>query len=169
MTEAAPGSGLPKGEWMMGFLRVALVWLVMAGGAAASCPGVQGDRTAESALLAAINAERTARGLSAWGLSGALTQAAEFQACDMARNNYFGHQRSGGPDLRARVKSAGYPLRAAGENLAWTQRLDPVQVIRFWRESPAHRDALLDPRYREVGLATAQGNGRIYWAMVAAR
>jgi uncharacterized protein YkwD len=153
---------------MMAFLRVALVWMLMASGALA-CAGVQGGRAAEAALLAAINAERSAQGLPAWALSGALTQAAEMQACDMARHNYFGHQRAGGPDLAARVESTGYPMRAAGENLAWTQRVDPAQVIGFWRDSAGHRATMLNPRYREVGLAIAQGNGRIYWAMVAGR
>lgn len=145
-----------------------VLWAVLAGGAAA-CSVPQGGAGAAAALLGWINAERAAHGLHAYRMSGALAQAARVQACDMARHGYFGHSRPGAPGLGARIKAAGYALRAGAENLAHTTGLDTAVVGRMWQRSAPHWAAIIDPGHKDIGLAVVTGGGRHYWVMVVAR
>ena len=147
---------------------IGLLWLAMASGAFACTVPAEAGR-AEQELFAWINSERQARGLTLLRPSGQLAQAAKAQSCDMARHGYFAHSRPGGPSLKTRINATGYTLRAGNENIAYTRRLDAMSVAKMWKNSPPHWGAIIDPGFRDVGLAIATENGKIYWTMVAAR
>jgi len=142
------------------------VWALTVSGASA-CEAPQGAAQAGAAVVAWANAERGARGLAPYRLSGAM--AARTQACDMAVHGYFAHSRPGAPDLGPRIKATGYRFRAANENLAHTRRVGPTSAGRIWRGAPLHWAAVVDRGYRDVGVAIATGGGRVYWVMVVAR
>ena len=49
---------------------------------------------------------------------------------------------------------------AIGENLAWgTGALaTPASIMQAWMNSPGHRENILDPEYREIGIGVVAGN-----------
>ena len=136
---------------------------------AASCGAVDAQPTAESmgavsgATLCLLNLERTSRGLVALAPNAKLNQAADAQAADMVARKYFAHESPEGTSPADRIRSTGYiPADASwtvGENLAWgTGALaTPAAIVRAWMNSPGHRDNLLKPDYREIGLAIRLG------------
>jgi uncharacterized protein YkwD len=149
-------------------ILLALMLVAAAPAANAACQPPSNGGALERAVIERINEVRRARGLAALRPSGALAEAAQGHACDMARRGYFAHERpGGGPDLRARVKSEGFRMRLAVENIARTRAADPDRTMAIWRDSQAHWANLLHPRVREVGVGLAQGGDRVYWVMNA--
>lgn len=145
-----------------------VTWVFMAAWAAA-CVAPPGAAAAMADLAARINDERAAQGLPGYRAAAGLDRAAQAQACDMARHGYFAHERPGGPRLGARIKAAGYRFQAAKENLAYSSQVSAHRVMTIWLESPPHRAAILDSGLRDMGLALAEADGRVYWVMVVAR
>jgi uncharacterized protein YkwD len=86
-----------------------------------------------------------------------LTQAAMGHATDMSYQNYFSHQSLDGRTLRERVMSAGYTYTgyssfAIGENIAKGQQTIQ-EVSTGWFESPGHCKNLMNPSFKEIGIA----------------
>ena len=58
-----------------------------------------------------------------------------------------------------------YPQRttsswSVGENLLWTSGdLDSVRALGIWMTSAEHRATILDPRWRDVGIAAVEAAG----------
>ena len=110
------------------------------------------------ALLCLHNRERRAHGLGALRRSGTLTRAARRHAGDMARRHYFDHLSRRGRSPFDRASRAGYGGRrvTVGENLYY--RLVPLptpsQVMAAWMASPGHRQQILNPGFRELGIGT---------------
>jgi uncharacterized protein YkwD len=152
-------------------LAVATVALlaVAAPAAANACPHEADPATALSladqhaAILCALNTERGARGLLAVSENGLLSHAAQGHADDMVARGFFAHVTPGGSTLLARIRATGYVADrrdwSLGETIAWAQ--DPLDtagtLVRAWLASPEHRDVLLDPEFREVGIGLALG------------
>ena len=131
------------------------------GGADASLAGL--DRAAaRSALLCTVNAERTARGLSAYGETATLSQAAQGFGDAMVAQAFFDHVSPGGSTLVSRVRATGWiPATGSysvGEAIAWagTPLDTAAQVVDGWMNSPPHRAILLSDTFREAGLGVAQ-------------
>ena len=120
-----------------------------------------GVQALEAGLLAQVNALRAESGLRPLRWSPALSRAAQAHCIDMAQAGYFGHLSSDGTPFTQRIARLYRPRRpqvwAVGENLLWSTRgLGPQSALRRWLESPEHRANLLDPRWREVGIAAAR-------------
>lgn len=106
-------------------------------------------------LLAMINQFRAQHGQGALALDPALMAAADGYARDMADRDYFrgDHTTPEGATARQRILNEGYPATAlTGENILYGQ---PTAAAAFatWRDSPPHRDNMLSPHYRAVGIA----------------
>ena len=76
----------------------------------------------------------------------------------MVADGFFAHDSPNGLRFARRIGeyygSAGYRSWAVGENLLWsTGRLDAAAAVARWMSSPEHRDNLLAPAWREVGVA----------------
>jgi hypothetical protein len=119
------------------------------------------DRRA--ALLCAIDAERTARGLPVVQESAQLTRAAQGHSDDMVTRRFFEHVTPGGSTLGDRVQATGYIQGRRdwelGEAIAWAQQpLDtPATLMAAWLASPGHRAIILDRRFRDVGIGVTPG------------
>jgi uncharacterized protein YkwD len=137
--------------------------------AAAACPDTDlqpGPSTIERearATLCLINAQRTSRGLPALAADPRLTRAARAHAIDMVRRSFFSHVAPGGATMTQRVARTGY-LRGArawalSENIAWGAGTEstPTAIVTGWMESPPHRAAILDGRFRDLGIGVALG------------
>lgn len=107
-----------------------------------------------SALLCLVNRKRAANGLGALTVDRRIQRAAGRHARDMARRNYFAHQRAGGPNLTTRLERAGWRGSAWGETLAYGcgSTGTPRATLRNWLNSPPHKHILLSGKYRRAGL-----------------
>jgi len=131
-------------------IAAAVVLAVFAGSARAASPAPH----SEAALLRAINVARTTRGLRALRLDPKLQVAARSHSLEMLRYGYFGHGAFG-----RRLSSFGVQGPTVGENLAWGKgryRRAGV-IVREWLDSPHHRENLLRPGFRRVGIGSLTG------------
>jgi uncharacterized protein YkwD len=112
----------------------------------------------DRAILAEMNRARQDQGLPPLRPAAGLAAAARRHSLEMARHGFFAHESATGEPFWRRIgrlyPARGYRTWRVGENLAWgSPDLDPEQAVQLWLRSPAHRAILLDPRWREVGLA----------------
>jgi uncharacterized protein YkwD len=131
-------------------------------GAARTSPSVRLnalDRT----LLVRVNAVRRAHALSPLRLSPALSVAANRHTTEMGQKGYFAHASRDRTLFWKRIErsypSSGRRSWSVGENLLWAvPDVDATVAIRSWLNSPEHRTNLLDPAWREVGIAARHSN-----------
>jgi uncharacterized protein YkwD len=117
-----------------------------------------------AATLCLLNSERAAQGLRALTENDRLTAASDAYADQMVRQRFFGHVSPDGRTLVRRLWDVGYLGRTAdwlaGENIAWAEarQATPREVMSGWMGSPEHRDNILEPRFRDVGLGVSLGS-----------
>jgi uncharacterized protein YkwD len=116
----------------------------------------------ELVMLADINAARQSAGVGPVALDPGLTEVARDFARDMLERRYFGHVSPDGVSLADRLGRARLHYTYAGENLAFNQDEEHAQSRLL--QSPPHRAAELDPRYRKVGIGVIGASiyGAIY-------
>ncbi len=107
----------------------------------------------EGRLLALMNRERKARGLSPLFLDVPLRSAARAHARDMALWGYVGHISRYGLSVRDRMAKFVRPGPRVGENLAFVQTSEQGHMA--FVGSSAHRQNMLDPAFRRVGIGVA--------------
>ncbi len=90
-----------------------------------------------------------------------LAASAQEQAMDLAARDRLSHVDSRNRGLGVRLRSVGYAAAGAGENLAAGQTgID--DALQAWLASPSHCANLMQPEYRDVGLACVQRRGSRY-------
>ena len=111
----------------------------------------------KAATLCLLNAERARAGAGPLRENPLLERAAEAHSLDMARRKFFEHVNPDGVSDAARIVHTGYPPIFIGENLAWGEEQEsaPAMIVRAWMNSPGHRENLLKPNYREIGIGLA--------------
>ena len=141
-----------------GLAAVLAVLAVPSTGSAGPRSGVAPAGRLGLALLGQVNAFRLAHDLLPVRVSPSLTAAANAHSTQMARLGYFSHDSANGGSFSSRIATfypaRGYRSWTVGENLLWASPdVGPVRALKLWLASPPHRANLLDPRWREVGLA----------------
>lgn len=115
-------------------------------------------------VLQLVNLERAENDLPPVVNNTSLARIAEDYACRMIADDFFAHTdpESGyGPADRA--VAGKYSFHAIGENLAAGQTT-AAEVMKVWMESPSHRDIILDPRWKELGVSVRVGGEYgVYW------
>jgi uncharacterized protein YkwD len=86
-----------------------------------------------------------------------LETAAIGHAKDMANKSYFSHTSKDGRTMDKRLIAAGYTYKgyksfAIGENIAQGQ-MSIAEVMQGWFHSPGHCKNLMNPSFKEVGIA----------------
>ncbi len=130
--------------------------------AAMTAPGAWAQSPdAVADLVARVNHERLAQGLTPYALNAKLTAAAQAHANDIARTGNYSHTGSDGSTVFDRVARTGYGAyswgRRLGENWAWYH--DAATAMSFWMNSPPHRGNILHALYREIGIGIAPSQG----------
>jgi uncharacterized protein YkwD len=100
--------------------------------------------------------------------SAILDRVAYEHAADMARHDYFEHVDLSGHTPADRVRALGYREQLVGENIAYGPT-SAQEVVAGWLRSPGHCENIMDPRFIEMGLAQASGQGSrrgLYWDQV---
>ncbi len=103
------------------------------------------------------NQKRAEKGLSPLTINSKLNEAAQRKAGDMFAFNYWAHTSPSGRTPWAFFQEVGYKYLYAGENLA-RDFMDSDSVVEAWMNSPTHKDNLLNPNYKEIGLAVVNGS-----------
>jgi uncharacterized protein YkwD len=106
-------------------------------------------------VLDLINQERASRGISKLVLNNDLNNAAALKSKDMINRDYFEHFAFGSTPWDF-IKNAGYNYLYAGENLAMDFNTSEG-MVRAWMNSPAHRENILNPDFRDVGVGIVKG------------
>ncbi|OGY24632.1 MAG: hypothetical protein A2Y57_00700 [Candidatus Woykebacteria bacterium RBG_13_40_7b] len=109
-----------------------------------------------STLISLANSSRAQTGLGALSSNSQLTSAAFAKANDMLQNQYFAHTSPDGTTPWTFIAASGYDYVYAGENLA-IGYTDASELHAAWMASPSHRDNILNPNFREIGIATVSG------------
>ena len=122
---------------------------------------------AASAALASpqseISAYRKSHGLSAVTVDPALNALAARQANAMAARGVMDH--SVYAPFAQRI--AAYNTAAASENIAMGTK-SFAETLAVWKASSGHDANLLMSGARRIGIASASGHGRTYWALILA-
>ena len=133
--------------------------------------GAVNRRVLELANQARAHAQRC--GASAFGpaaplaASATLEHAAADYAQQMARYGFMDHTGRDGSSPAQRITRSGYRWREVGENLA-SGMTTPEAVVNGWLHSPEHCANLMDPAFRQMGVAYAvnsHSDAGIYWAL----
>lgn len=97
------------------------------------------------------NVIRADNGLPPVTLDLELQAAASDHSADMAFRDFFGHVNLEGQQPWDRALEAGYDYQTVGENIAAGQ-LTPAEVVQAWYDSASHRENILNPAFREIGV-----------------
>jgi uncharacterized protein YkwD len=118
------------------------------------------DRAAE--LLRLHNEFRAAHGLEPFCVQKNLMTAAQGHAEDMLRRGYYEHNTPEGVEHDKRISRAGYACNPQGcytaeniHNLPADETME--KVFEDWINSPGHRDNILNPNVREIGIGLKSG------------
>ena len=128
------------------------------GSAALATPALA---SSASDLGAATNAARGAAGLPALALDAQLTAVAQGWANQLAAAGTLSHN----PALRTQVTN----WNVLGENVGMAGDIPSVQAA--FMASPGHRDNILDPRFTQMGVASATSTNascgcQVLWVVV---
>jgi LysM repeat protein len=115
-------------------------------------PAASPSLAAEAQRIAeAINQQRSSIGLAPLMLHALLNQAAQNHVNDMVATGRYGHVGSDGSYARQRIQRVGYSSGGwASEN--WVSATTPDQAMSWWMNDWIHRENILNPRWREVGI-----------------
>jgi uncharacterized protein YkwD len=149
-------------------VQVGLVGLVAVALVAAPASGARGGTeqrlwNVESQILREINATRVDQGLRPLKTSPALRAAAVAHTRAMLHGGFFAHDSADGTSAPSRIARQ-YPMRAnrswsVGETLFTTSGvMSARQTVDAWLASPPHREILLAPQWREVGIGVARAD-----------
>lgn len=127
-------------------------------------------------VLELTNAERQKFNLPNLTLNQGLSNAAQIQSEDLAKNDFFAHTSPTGTTLADRLADGGYTrYSTAGENIAAGQ-ITAAQVVEEWMNSPSHRENILEKDFTELGVGyyflandTGDVNYNHYWTQTFGR
>lgn len=121
-----------------------------------------------SGILKYTNEERKKEGLSELTLNQNLNTGASAKADDMFKKQYFAHESPEGRGPAEIAEDADYDYLIIGENLALGGFKDDADLVSAWMASPGHRENILRPTYREIGISVKEGTyeGEKVWIAV---
>lgn len=149
-------------------LLLFVMWMLCGLPATAESPAPR--HTPEDKMIGRVvqltNEIRAVYGLAPLQVHPALIHSAQWMARDMVQHNYLCHTDSLGREIDPRLPGFGYSdYREIGENIAGGQ-LTAEEVVADWMRSPGHRANLLNPTFREIGVAHFNGDHthfKHYW------
>lgn len=108
-------------------------------------------------VIRLTNVQRQANGLSALNENTTLDAAALAKGNDMLAKGYWAHFAPDGTSPWSFFLNFGYKYKFAGENLA-RDFSDASSAVNAWMNSPSHKENILNPNYRDIGIGVVEGN-----------
>lgn len=121
-------------------------------------PGVLGfaSQIDPNKIISLTNDTRKSQGLEPLQYNAKLSEAARAKVSDMFQHNYWAHVSPQGVEPWYFITNSGYQYQHAGENLA-RDFADANSIVNAWIASPTHKKNLLDPRFKDIGIAVMDG------------
>lgn len=131
---------------------------------AAEAASARQDRV-ERAVVKKLNAIRAQHGLRKLRRSRGLARAADVKAREVAATNILSHSSPDGTPMHARVRRY-VRARSVGETVGYVPSRggQATMIVNAWMNSPSHRNALMSPLFRRVGVGRRKarmGGGRV--------
>lgn len=117
---------------------------------------VSASEISVGAVVKLVNESRKASGVSAVVENSILNNVAKDKVKDMLKNDYFAHTSPQGKNPWYWFGKNNYEYSVAGENLALNFN-DAEKQHKAWMASPTHKKNILNPAYKEIGVAVAEG------------
>jgi uncharacterized protein YkwD len=134
-------------------------------------PAFAGSSDMAQYALNQVNAARAAYGFAPLVLDSNISAVAYGHAADMASRGYFSHTTPEGTTYRQRLNAGGISYSSSGENICYLGGAS-VQATLNWCHAQFmaepypgggnHKDNILNPNYRRVGIGIALGGNRVY-------
>jgi uncharacterized protein YkwD len=161
----------PRRSRLAVLLGVALLAALIAAPATTATDETLTISSAETAMVAALNADRKEKGLVAVRVDTRLMAIARARSADMVAHNYFSHTQPDGRTVFDIIKASGITWYAAGEIIAknnygtYTTSLQAANL--GWKGSPGHYAVIISATYNYVGVGLAvDASGYKYWTAV---
>ena len=122
----------------------------------------------EAAMLAAINAARTSRGLHALRHDDRLASAAYGHAVDLSRHPGLLHVGSDGSSIDERLRREGYAPTFWRECVGWGFQGEIWPMLDWWLASPEHAPIVLSSDAADIGVGYVYAPGAVwgyYWCV----
>jgi uncharacterized protein YkwD len=117
-------------------------------------------------MLAIINRDRQAAGVTPLQAGRRLAHVALAHSLDMADHRYFSHFTPQGASPYDRMARADIHYLSAGENIGVDSGAPPLQMLQrldlAMLNSPEHRANLLRPTFTRVGIGIAVMGNQLY-------
>ena len=111
-----------------------------------------------------MNAELAKAGLQPLVLSTAISEVAHAYACEASARQDIGHVGSDGSKVSERLRRGGITASMVSENNALFYRT-PDEAMAGWMDSPPHRENILRPNARNVGIGQAAEGLAAVWVV----
>jgi hypothetical protein len=108
-------------------------------------------------VIRLTNVQREANGLVPLTENTTLDSAALAKGNDMIAKGYWAHFAPDGTSPWSFFINFGYKYQYAGENLA-RDFSDAGSAVNAWMNSPSHKENILNPHYKEVGIGVVEGS-----------
>lgn len=108
-------------------------------------------------VIRLTNEKRVVAGLQPLTQNPALSAAAQAKGADMLNKDYWAHVSPDGVTPWKFFVDFGYKYRFAGENLA-RDFSSAESAVDAWMASPSHRENMLSPKYKEIGIGVVEGD-----------
>jgi len=113
-----------------------------------------------------INEERAKAGLNPVSVNLDLCRVARIKAAEMAALKTLSHDSPTYGLPTAMLKTFGIPYSRVAENVSYLGGSSAKGVVWNWMDSAAHRQNVLNPNHREIGIGFAIRNGIGYWCLL---
>ncbi len=124
----------------------------------------------EKQVFALLNLQRAAKGLPALEWNDDVARIARMHSENMAKYKFFSHTGLDGTMVNDRADLCGVSKwKAIGENIAYNRGYEkPAEfAVERWMQSNAHRDNILNNRWKESAIGVALSNdGAVYFTQV---
>lgn len=110
----------------------------------------------EDGVVKSSNQERIKAGLPELSINVKLEASSLDKAEDMVAQGYWAHTSPSGEQFFDLINEQRYDFAFAGENLA-RDFGTPEGVVIGWMNSPKHRENMLNPAYKEMGISVMRG------------
>jgi uncharacterized protein YkwD len=108
-------------------------------------------------VIKLTNQKRAENGLPPLKMNADLSTAAHAKGEDMLKKGYWAHVAPDGTTPWKFFNDIAYKYRYAGENLA-RDFSSATAAVDAWMASPSHRENMLSPKYKEIGIGVVEGD-----------
>lgn len=114
-------------------------------------------------VIKLVNKERRSRGLVELKMFPRLSKCADIRVKETT--TYWSHQRRNGKSGLDVFDEQGLSWSGIAENIAKGSP-SPESVMNGWMNSTDHRNSILNPNYRYIGVGCANYEGTFYWTQL---